>query len=174
MAARPPSEPLWESLRRSFDPLELTSLADVNRGLRTMRVMMSTPALRERNLERHIAWANMLEPVVIERLDGPAETRHFRAQTLIHSALSCLDVALAGVDLPQREDTIPFAARPGIQYPEPLTTARPIPSSSTEIGATTSYRNDELRGDPAVGVRACPDIGSRAADARQARQVRAV
>src|ERR1019366_5194973 len=96
VAARPPSEPLWESLRRSFDPLEL-----------------------------HIAWANMLEPVVIERLDGPAETRHFRAQTLIHSALSCLDVALAGVDLPQREDTIPFAARPGIHYPEPLTTARP-------------------------------------------------
>jgi AcrR family transcriptional regulator len=95
-AGRPASEPPWQGLRRSFDPLlERTSLADATRGLRTMRVLMSTPALRARNLEKHIAWAKMLEPVITERLDGPEETRQFRARILIHSALACLDVALA-------------------------------------------------------------------------------
>ncbi|MGO4807635.1 TetR family transcriptional regulator [Arthrobacter sp. 2MCAF15] len=93
--ARPADEPIWTVLRRAFDPIEIATPEEVTRGLRTMRVMMSTASLRARNLEKHIAWAALLEPVIFERLAGPEDTRRFRAQTLIHSALSCLDVALA-------------------------------------------------------------------------------
>jgi AcrR family transcriptional regulator len=93
-AERPASEPAWTTLRRAFDVLDLTA-ADVARGLRTMRVMMSTASLRARNVEKHIAWAALLEPVIVGKIGGPDETRHFRAQTLIHAALACLDVALA-------------------------------------------------------------------------------
>lgn len=94
-AARPSDEPVWSVLRHAFDPVETAGLADPVRGLRTMRVMMSTASLRARNVEKHIAWAVMLEPVIVSRLDGDEETRAFRAHTLIHAALACLDVALA-------------------------------------------------------------------------------
>ncbi|ALE07957.1 TetR family transcriptional regulator [Arthrobacter sp. ERGS1:01] len=104
-ASRPGTEPVWTVLRRAFDPIELDTPEDVTRGLRTMRVMMSTASLRARNLEKHIAWAAMLEPVIIDRLDGDKDTRSFRAQTLIHTALSCLDVALA--EWTRREGSTP-------------------------------------------------------------------
>jgi AcrR family transcriptional regulator len=94
-AARPSDEPVWSVLRHAFDPIESAGLADPLRGLRTMRVMMSTASLRARNVEKHIAWAVMLEPVIVNRLDGDEATRAFRAHTLIHAALACLDVALA-------------------------------------------------------------------------------
>lgn len=94
-SARPANEPVWEVLRRAFDPVESAGLTDPLRGLRTMRVMMSTASLRARNVEKHIAWADMLEPVIVNRLDGDEQTRTFRAHTLIHAALACLDVALA-------------------------------------------------------------------------------
>jgi AcrR family transcriptional regulator len=107
-AARPASEPAWTTLRRAFDALDLTAAEDVARGLRTMRVMMSTASLRARNVEKHIAWAALLEPVIVAKLGGPAETQHFRAQTLIHAALSCLDVALA--EWTRRDGATPAAA----------------------------------------------------------------
>ncbi|ACZ21395.1 transcriptional regulator, tetR family [Sanguibacter keddieii DSM 10542] len=92
---RPTDEPVWQVLRNAFAPVEESTAAGTATGLRTMRVMMSTASLRARNLEKHIAWAALLEPVIIDRLDGPEDSRAFRAQTLIHTALACLDVALA-------------------------------------------------------------------------------
>jgi AcrR family transcriptional regulator len=107
-AARPATEPAWTTLRRAFDALDLSAAEDVTRGLRTMRVMMSTASLRARNVEKHIAWAALLEPVIVAKVGGPAETRSFRAQTLIHAALSCLDVALA--EWTRRDGATPAAA----------------------------------------------------------------
>jgi AcrR family transcriptional regulator len=92
---RPAGESVWTVLRRSLDPLALATMGDPELGLRVMRVMMSTASLRARNLEKHVAWGIMLEPVIVDRLDGPEATKRFRAQTLIHCALACLDVALA-------------------------------------------------------------------------------
>ncbi|GAB3798712.1 TetR family transcriptional regulator [Humibacter antri] len=94
-ASRPPGEDAWSTLRSAFQPLITMNPEDVERGLRTMRVMMSTESLRARNLEKHLVWARMLEPVIAAKLDGPSATKTFRAQTLIHSALACFDVALA-------------------------------------------------------------------------------
>ena len=106
-AARPAAEPVWTVLRRAFEPLEVATGDEVDRGLRIMRVMMSTATLRARNLEKHITWGVLLEPVVVERLDGDPDTRRFRAQTLIHAALACLDVALA--EWTRREGAVPVS-----------------------------------------------------------------
>lgn len=94
-ASRPVDEDAWMTLRHAFEPLVAMTSQDVDRGLRTMRVMMSTASLRARNLEKHLTWARLLEPVIAARLDGPGETKTFRAQSLIQSALACFDVALA-------------------------------------------------------------------------------
>lgn len=94
-ASRPTGEDGWLTLRNAFEPLVQMSPEEIEHGLRTMRVMMSTASLRARNLEKHLTWARMLEPVIAARLDGPDETRTFRAQSLIHAALACFDVALA-------------------------------------------------------------------------------
>lgn len=94
-ASRPRDEPVWRVLRAAFTPVEENSVAATALGLRTMRVMMSSASLRARNLEKHVAWAGILEPVIVDRLDGPEASRRYRAQALIHAALACLDVALA-------------------------------------------------------------------------------
>lgn len=94
-SARPADEDAWTTLRNAFEPLVTMSPEGIERGLRTMRVMMSTASLRARNLEKHLLWADMLEPVIAARLDAPEHARTFRARTLIHAALSCFDVALA-------------------------------------------------------------------------------
>ena len=118
-AARPADEPAWTVLRRSFDQFEFTDRATITRGLRIMRVMMSTASLRARNLEKHITWAVMLEPVIAERLTGGAETRRFQAQILIHAALACFDVSLA--EWTRREGTTPIP----LLLDEAFSTVRP-------------------------------------------------
>jgi AcrR family transcriptional regulator len=115
-AARPADESAWVALRRALDPFEVTDRADITRGLRHMRVMMSTASLRARNVEKHIVWAVTLEPVIIDRLgaervhrdgvDGDPDAIRFEAQTLIHAALACFDVALS--EWTRREGTTPI------------------------------------------------------------------
>lgn len=95
VSTRPMDEDARQSLRAAFDTLLRMTPDDADRGLRTMRVMMSTASLRARNVEKHLTWAAMLEPVVAARLGGQEATRLFRAQSLIHSTLACFDVALA-------------------------------------------------------------------------------
>jgi AcrR family transcriptional regulator len=119
-AARPADESAWVALRRALDPFEVTDRADITRALRHMRVMMSTASLRARNVEKHIVWAVTLEPVIIDRLgaervhrdrvtgdvDADADAIRFEAQTLIHAALACFDVALS--EWTRREGTTPI------------------------------------------------------------------
>lgn len=94
-ARRPDDENPWTVLRRALDAVADRSADATEAWVRSMRVMMSTASLRARNTEKHNAWALMLEPVITARLDGPADTRPFRARTLIHASLACLDAALA-------------------------------------------------------------------------------
>ncbi len=94
-AGRPDDEPVWDSLRASFEAL--IDLAPHKggdeRAKLAMRVLGSTASLRARNLEKHLLWASMLTPLVADRLaddDAP-----FRAEIIVQSALACFDVALA-------------------------------------------------------------------------------
>jgi AcrR family transcriptional regulator len=105
-AQRPDGESPWTTLRRAFDPVADKAGAATESWLRAMRVMMSTASLRARNAEKHNAWAVLLEPVITARLDGPEDTKQYRARTLIQAALACLDIALAEWTL--RSGTIPL------------------------------------------------------------------
>lgn len=92
LAARPSDEPAWSSLHAALDALLAVPGTDEDRQKRSMRVLISAPTLRARNLEKHLAWAEQLVPLVAERLDGHDAT--LRAEALVQAGLACLDVAL--------------------------------------------------------------------------------
>jgi hypothetical protein len=60
-------------------------------GLQRATMLATTPTLRIAMIKKHQRWQELLAPRMAERLTGPA--RDFRAQALVASALSCLDVA---------------------------------------------------------------------------------
>lgn len=95
LAMRPADEPPFRAMRAAMTPLTAMSDDDPVRGLRAMRVTMSTASLRARSLEKHLTWARMLIPVVERRLRGTKQSRSLRAQTIVHVSLACLDVALS-------------------------------------------------------------------------------
>lgn len=94
LADRPSDEPVWDSLRATFEAVVSAKVRGVGaeRGRLAMRVLGSTASLRARNLEKHLLWARMLTPLVADRLDGDDVT--LRAEILVQSALACFDVAL--------------------------------------------------------------------------------
>lgn len=93
LEARPVEEPVWTSLRFSFEAMLAEVGGDPLRDRQTIGIIASTPALRARNLEKHLLWAELLVPIVVARLSGEDCGR--RAEVLVHSALACLDVSLA-------------------------------------------------------------------------------
>ena len=90
-AARPAGEDPHAAIRAAMQPL--VDALDSETGLRTLRVIMSAPSLRARHLEKHLAWARLLEPLALARVGGPEESRRLRAHLLVQGALTCLDVA---------------------------------------------------------------------------------
>jgi AcrR family transcriptional regulator len=96
---RPDDEPVWESLREAFAGMMVRADEDPEYGRRSVRVMTSTPSLRARNLEKHLAWADVLTPLVVERLRGTdagrgADETTLRADALVQAAVGCFDVAI--------------------------------------------------------------------------------
>ncbi|SEJ34761.1 TetR family transcriptional regulator [Demequina mangrovi] len=92
LASRPSEEPLWDALLASYEALLLTPSRNEAQGRKAMRVLGSTPALRARNLEKHLLWARLLTPIVAERLEG--NHRELRAETIVQASLACFDIAL--------------------------------------------------------------------------------
>ncbi|PZE82421.1 TetR family transcriptional regulator [Curtobacterium sp. MCBD17_032] len=92
--ARPADEPVWTALREAFvTMLERGSDHDPETGRRSVRVMLSTPSLRARNTEKHSAWAEVLLPLVVDRLGGT--DGDLRARAVVQAALACFDVSVA-------------------------------------------------------------------------------
>jgi AcrR family transcriptional regulator len=90
-------------LDRPVDESVLTSLhaayaALIERGPQrardklAMRLLSSTPSLRARNVEKHLVWADLLTPIVAERLDGADVL--LRARVLVQASLSAFQLAL--------------------------------------------------------------------------------
>ena len=94
-ASRPDDEPVWESLRASFEVLlgGLAQSGPPERGKLIMRVVAGTASLRARHLEKHLLWSGMLTPLVAARLTD--DDAALRAEIIVQSALACFDVALA-------------------------------------------------------------------------------
>jgi AcrR family transcriptional regulator len=90
---RAPDEPVWTALREAFATmLRRGDGGDPDTARRSVRVMTSTPSLRARNLEKHHAWAEVLTPLVAERLGGADVD--LRARTVVQAALGCFDVSI--------------------------------------------------------------------------------
>ena len=90
--ARPDDEPVWVSLRTTYEALLESSVNSAQRDKRIMRVLGSTASLRARNLEKHLLWARMLSPLVARRLTGSDAL--LRAEALVHASLGCFDLAM--------------------------------------------------------------------------------
>jgi AcrR family transcriptional regulator len=88
------STPAWEALRSGFDVVVEAVEVNPEWALRATRVMISTPSLRARNMEKHLAWMTTLSPLVAAALTGPEATRHYHARAITLSAITCLDVSL--------------------------------------------------------------------------------
>ena len=84
---RQPAGDPWSALRRSLQPL--VDGADAE-ALRTTRVLLSTPSLRARSMQKHRDWADALVPI----LRGACLLDETEARALVLSALSCFDAAL--------------------------------------------------------------------------------
>jgi AcrR family transcriptional regulator len=89
------SAPVWEALRSGFEAVVETVESNPEWALRATRVMISTPSLRARNTEKHLAWMTVLVPVVAEALTGTREEREYHARAITLCALTCLDVSSA-------------------------------------------------------------------------------
>ncbi|MCQ1957475.1 TetR/AcrR family transcriptional regulator [Arthrobacter sp. zg-Y826] len=89
------SMPVWQALRSGFEAVVETIEADPERALRATRVMISTPSLRARNTEKHLAWMTVLVPLVADALNGPEAERQYHARAITLCALTCLDVSSA-------------------------------------------------------------------------------
>jgi len=84
----------WDALRAAFGRLLEAVYADPVSSLQASALMLSTPALRARHLEKQTLWETMLVPNIMERLDAAPEERSLRAHAVVSAALSCLDAAL--------------------------------------------------------------------------------
>jgi AcrR family transcriptional regulator len=105
LAARPADEPVWESLRLSFEALLVLSpdRDEDERGKISMQILGSTASLRARNLEKHLLWAQMLTPIVAGRLRG--ENVNLRADVIVQAALAAFDVALTTWSRAENDDS---------------------------------------------------------------------
>ena len=63
-----------------------------SRDRAAMRLLASTPSLRARNTEKHMVWAELLTPIVAERLEGSDSP--LRASVLVQASLSAFQLAL--------------------------------------------------------------------------------
>jgi AcrR family transcriptional regulator len=94
LAARPHDEPIWLSLRRSFDVV-VDYFADESRGAQAVameRIIQGNPALNAGYLERVSRTQDRLLHLVRERI-GQHDPNDPRAAAIVGAALSCLIAA---------------------------------------------------------------------------------
>ncbi|MEV7489695.1 TetR family transcriptional regulator [Streptomyces anulatus] len=87
--------PAWGALQATFRTAAQQMDADPGRWKRATRVICRTPGLRASYLEKHLTWADALVPEITRRIDPDGPKAELKAQTMIHTALSCFDVAIA-------------------------------------------------------------------------------
>lgn len=93
LRARPADEDDWTAIRRALDTVIEPYHQDPAKALAMTRLIMGTPALRSRQMERQHGWRPALAEALAERTDPP------RPMTLALSvrataALACLNIAL--------------------------------------------------------------------------------
>lgn len=91
LEARDADEPVMESLHTAYAAM-LSSRPQTDRDKIAVRLLSSKPSLRARNVEKHLLWAEILTPIVAQRLSGDDVV--LRARVLVQASLGAFDVAL--------------------------------------------------------------------------------
>lgn len=91
LAARPADESVIESLHAAYAAM-LGTRAQTDRDKTAIRLLASTPSLRARNFEKHLQWAEILTPIVAQRLDS--DHALLQAKVIVQASLCAFDVAL--------------------------------------------------------------------------------
>lgn len=92
LAGRPAGEGPWEALLRAMAMAQQSSEFDDEAQLAIGRMMLETPSLRARHIEKRRRWHELLTPLVAERIQPPPD-RELAAAAIVATALACLDVA---------------------------------------------------------------------------------
>ncbi|MEU1185125.1 TetR/AcrR family transcriptional regulator [Streptomyces sp. NPDC005820] len=90
---RPSDEDDWTALRRGLDAVMENYRRDPARALRTTRLVLETPALCARQLEKQRGWWPALTSALAERTD-PAQPVTLAISVKAAAALDCLNIAL--------------------------------------------------------------------------------
>lgn len=97
LAGRPRQEPAWEALGHALQVLA-TQPSYRTDDLETMtRIIMETPSIRARDLEKYQQWEDLLVPGIAERLTDTTgvSSAHIedQARALVGAAMACLRIA---------------------------------------------------------------------------------
>lgn len=97
LRARPKDEPVWESLRIAFRQLIDAPGFRTNDLLGVTEMIMSSPSIQARNMQKRREWEDILLPEIALRLperDGLSELNdEDRARALLAAGLGCVDAA---------------------------------------------------------------------------------
>jgi AcrR family transcriptional regulator len=93
LAARPPGEAVWESLRRACDPALARYAGEPERVLALHSLFERTPSLRAREAEKHLRWQAGLTAELARRLRvDPADD--LRPAVLAGATMAALKAAI--------------------------------------------------------------------------------
>ncbi|MBO3742212.1 TetR family transcriptional regulator [Actinoplanes flavus] len=93
LEARPDDEEVWAALRNALHSVKDTAF-DEPTMLKIFTMVHQTPSLRARSIEKHLEWQALLTPEVRRRLGAdPADPLDVRADALVATVITCLDVA---------------------------------------------------------------------------------
>ena len=93
LEARPESETPWTALRNALHASK-DAAYEPDAMLKVSKMLYETPSLRARSIEKHLQWQSLLAPEVRRRLGAdPADPLDVRADALVASVITCLDVA---------------------------------------------------------------------------------
>jgi AcrR family transcriptional regulator len=88
---RPPSERIWEAMRRAFDAATPNYATDPARSLARLNLTRETPSLRAHQLERQAQWRNLIGPALALRTGlAPDDVR---IDAIVGAAQAALDAA---------------------------------------------------------------------------------
>ncbi|WP_198415729.1 MULTISPECIES: TetR/AcrR family transcriptional regulator [unclassified Cryobacterium] len=92
LEGRPVEEPVMQSLHAAYATM-LRSRPQTQGDKVAIRLLSSTPSLHARNAEKHLAWAELLQPIIAERVHG--EDAPLRSRVLVQASLGAFSAALS-------------------------------------------------------------------------------
>jgi AcrR family transcriptional regulator len=97
LIARPAGEVAWEALRQALRVLIEDPVYPVDDVETIARIILETPSIRARDMEKYQQWEDLLAPHLAERLAATGDSNPVgvedRARAMVGAACSCLRVA---------------------------------------------------------------------------------